>query len=73
MSQDIFNRINLPETSQLKIEGEIYSHLHNLLIEETEAYLGVVFTETAPLGHIQKQAYVKGRIDLLKEILNQGT
>lgn len=68
---DIYNRINLPETFELNMQGDTYSYLHNLLIEESEAYLEIVFAETAPLEHIQKQAYIRGRIDLLKQLLNK--
>lgn len=67
----LFNTINLPEEATLQIEGENYAILHNLLIDEMEAYLEIVFNEAAPIDHIQKQAYLKGRIDLLKSLLNK--
>ena len=68
---DIFNRQPIAETYEPEISGELKAYLHNLLIEETEAFLEIVFKEAVPLEHIQQQAYLKGRIDLLKQLLQK--
>lgn len=68
---DIFNRQSLPEDYEPEINGSLQAYLQNLLIEESENYLEIMFREAAPLEHIQQQAYLKGRIDLLKQLLSK--
>ena len=68
---EIFNRQSLSPDYEPNLTGELQAYLHNLLIEETESFLEIIFKETAPLEHIQQQAYLKGRIDLLKQLLTK--
>jgi len=68
---DIFNKQSIPDDYEPEVTGSLQAYLHNLLIEETEAFLEIVFKEAAPLEHIQQQAYLKGRIDLLKQLLQK--
>lgn len=51
---------------------EQVAYFHTLLVEEVENKLELVFDEHNPISYAQKQAYLKGRIDLLNEILNGG-
>lgn len=67
----IFNLQPLSPDYEPELTGELKAYLHNQLIEETESYLEIVFKETAPFEHIQQQAYLKGRIDLLKQLLQK--
>lgn len=68
---EIFNRIPINESIDPEVTGELRAYLHNLLIDEMEAFMEIVFKEAAPLEHIQQQAYLKGRIDLLKQLLQK--
>lgn len=48
------------------------AYFHNLLVEESENLLSLMYDEHNPMQFVQKQAYLKARIDLLTEILNEG-
>jgi len=67
----VFNRYPVKEGEELSLSPIQTAHLHNLLIDEIEAKVEIVFDEATPIKHIQQQAYLTGRIDLLKQLLTK--
>ena len=68
---EVFNRLPVRADIEISLPTDLETLLHNQLIEEMESYLMIVFDEATPIKHIQQQAYLNGRIDLLKQLLNK--
>lgn len=72
LAYSVFNIKPVNPSYSFQLLPEQTAHLHNMLVEESENMLALVYDEHNPVGFAQKQAYIKARIDILTEILNEG-